>query len=89
MQDTCRCDACGRELTVGEWPFCPHGRTNLNVVSDSIPGGETIENLAPTPITFHSRSEKREYLRANGIREQVRHVGVPGSDKSPFTSRWV
>lgn len=87
------CEKCGRVLQVGDWPFCggrhAHGRMTLQVVPDDIPGGETIENLAPEPITFYSRSEKRDYLRAHGIREQVRHVGTPGSDKSPHTSRWV
>lgn len=59
------------------------------VIDDSIPGGETIENLAPTPQTFYSRSEKRLYLKQHGIREKVQHVGLQGSDKSPYTTRWA
>lgn len=87
---TC-CEKCGKDLTVGEWPFCPHGFSivGLSVVDDSIPGGETVENLAPTPVTFHSKSEKRRYLREHGIREAVRHVGVAGSDHNPHTQRFV
>lgn len=89
------CEKCGKELAVGEWPFCG-GRNNhgfpiagLSLVDDSIPGGETVENLAPTPITFWSKSEKRRYLREHGIREAVRHVGVAGSDRNPYTQRFV
>jgi hypothetical protein len=85
------CEKCGKEIQVGEWPFCPHGFpiVGLSVQDDSIPGGETIENLAPTPVTFHSRSEKRRYLKEHGIHEKVRHVGLQGSDKSPHTQRWI
>lgn len=60
-----------------------------SVISDAIPGGEVIENLAATPVTFYSRSEKRQYMQQHGIREHVQHVGTPGGDKSPHTTRWV
>lgn len=85
------CERCGAEIVVGEWPFCPHGFaiSGLQVRDDSIPGGETVENLGPQPITFYSKSEKRAYLKAHGIVEHVRHVGEQGSDKSRHTQRWV
>jgi hypothetical protein len=90
MQTT-PCDKCGHEIQLGEHPFCPHGFPikGITVLDDSIPGGETIENLAPTPITFYSKSDKRRYLKEHGIREKVRHVGEQGTDKSRFTSRWI
>ncbi len=80
-------------------PACPQcgGPTNKvwktgafpNVIDDTIVGGLTVENLGPTPITFQSKSEHRDYLRAHGFSQKVRHVGVQGSDKNPHTSRWV
>lgn len=86
-------------FTHKDLPACPQcgsatnkvWRTAPTVIDDTIIGGETIENLAPNPITFYSRSEKRDYLRAHGIHQKVRHVGTPGegSDKSPHTSRWI
>lgn len=85
------CEKCGKEIVVGEWPFCPHGFPieGLQVRDDTIVGGETVENLGPQPITFHSRSEKRRWLKEHGIQEYVRHVPSQGSDKSPNTVRWV
>jgi hypothetical protein len=40
-------------------------------------------------MTFYSRSEKRRWLKAHGIEEMVRHVPVPGSDSSPYTTSWA
>lgn len=83
------CDACGKTLTVGEWPWCPHGRplTGLKQLGDEI--DEWNENIGHEPVHFTSRSEKRRLLKERGLEECVRHVGVKGSDKSPHTSRWV
>lgn len=88
---TATCERCGHELQVGEWPFCPHGWPiqGLTVIPDDIPGGVTVENLGPTPVTFYTRSAHRAYLQAHGLTQKVRHVGLPGTDKSPHTQRWV
>jgi hypothetical protein len=88
-----KCEVCGKILVIGEWPLCggrnSHGFPikGLTVVGDEI--DEVIENMAPEPIHFTSRAEKRRYMKEHGIREKVRHVGEQGSDKSRFTSRWV
>lgn len=83
------CDRCRAVLTVGDYPFCPHGRATLSAQSDDIPGGRTYENLGPEPVTVYSRSELRRELKARGLEEMVRHVPVPGSDRSPHTSSWT
>lgn len=62
--------------------------SHVNIVPDSVPGGFTIENISATPMTFYSKSEYRDALRAHGLVNTVRHVGVQGSDKSPHTTRW-
>jgi hypothetical protein len=82
------CDRCGVELALGDYPFCPHGRYRGNAEFDGIPGGETLDNVGPEPVTFYSRSEKRRYLKEHGLVEFVRHVPVPGSDSSPHTTSW-
>lgn len=89
--ETAICDACHQPLAVGDWPYCPHGRPllPLRYRQDQVPGGLVIENLGPRPIRFDSHSEKRAYMRAHGIREFIQHVGVPGTDKSPHTQRWI
>jgi len=95
---SCRCGWTADDVfTHRDLPACPEcgGETNKlwktgafpNVIDDTI--NETVENLASTPITFTSRSEKRLYLKQHGISEKVRHVGVQGSDRNPHTSRWV
>ena len=89
MSETC--ERCHKALEVGEWPWCPHGRsTGLSVVDDSIPGGMTVENMGtPTPQTFYSKSEWRRAMKERGLVNMVRHVPEQGSDKSPHTQRWV
>lgn len=84
-------------VSVGEHPPCPQcggaterlwtGRSS-SVVDDAWPGGKTFENLGDTPVTLYSKSELRRELRARGLEEFVRHVPVPGSDKSPHTTNW-
>lgn len=88
------CDRCAKTLSVGEWPFCDghgngHGQMTLVVEPDSIPGGMTVEHLGPTPRTFYSKTEWRDAMRAEGVVNKVRHVGLPGSDRSPHTTRWI
>lgn len=46
------------------------------------------ENLGPTPVHIRSKSERRRLMKENGLEEMVRHTGIPGTDKSPHTSRW-
>jgi putative FmdB family regulatory protein len=60
-----------------------------NMIGDEIPGGQWVENLGPTPIKVHSKSELKWEAQKRGLVQNVRHVGVPGSDRSPHTSRWV
>ena len=90
------CDRCGDEIQTGDWPFCRPGRghepfvaANLAVIDDSIPGGMVIENMAHHPITFYSKSDYRREMKARGLINRVEHIGVPGTDKSPHTSRWI
>jgi len=63
------CERCGATIQIGEWPFCPHGRGTYAAIADDIPGGLTIENLGPTPVTVYSHTERRRIMRARGLRE--------------------
>lgn len=90
------CPECGELLLVGQWPFCKPGRghdpfvaSHLAVVQDSIPGGLVIENMSSTPITVYSKSDYKREMKARGLVNKVEHVGVPGTDKSPHTTRWA
>ena len=74
---SCRCGWEADDVfTHNALPACPKcgGSTNKvwktgafpNVIDDSIPGGMTIENLTPTPITVYSKSEHRAVMAAHG-----------------------
>lgn len=77
------CDKCGVEIEVSDWPFCPHGRANSSIVRDEIPGGIVCENYGPEPIRFFSHSERRRYMKANGLVEKEKWCPLPGTDKDP------
>ena len=80
------CDRCGATIRVGEWPFCPHGFGQSNVIGDEI--DEWNENVGDHPVHFTSRIEKRRYLNEKGLEEFVRHVPRPDG-KRPSTTRWI
>lgn len=77
------CDRCGATYGIGDWPWCPHGRPAGTVVSDSIPGGQLIENLGPDPVRVYSETERRRIMKERGLVDYVRHR--PGSS---LTSNW-
>jgi hypothetical protein len=78
------CEHCGIALVVGDWPFCPHGRYGGTVVSDSIRGGQLIENLGPTPVRVYSETHRRQLMKERGLIDAVRH-----QDGSRLTSNWA
>lgn len=79
-----KCSKCGHTMESGDYPFCPHGKAETSmIVSDGIPGGITLENYGPKPVTFYSHSERRRYMEAHGLREMERFSPTPGTDKDP------
>jgi hypothetical protein len=81
------CDRCGRVVELGDWPFCPHGRAASAVIGDEI--DMVVENNGtPDPIRFRSREAMKKHLDAYHLSPMVRHVPLPGTDKSPYTSDW-
>lgn len=69
------CEKCGAEITVSEWPFCPHGRGSFTNVPDDVPGGFTVENGFETPQTFYSRSAHLKALADRGMELRVKNAG--------------
>lgn len=67
------------------WPFCPHPPSAgaAAIERDEIPGGLTVENYGPNPITFYSHSERRAYMKAHGLNELEKFCPMPGTDKDP------
>lgn len=77
--------------------------SNKRAAADDIPGGVVLENYGPVPIKVYSHTERHRAMkydhrgrrrvdhmgREYQLTEAVRHVGVPGSDKSPHTRSWA
>lgn len=95
-----RCLACDWRAEIyaypGQNPPCPlcDGETEriylsgYGFIGDEIPGGLTVDNLGPTPVTVYSKSELRHEAEKRGLVSRVQHVGSRGSDKSPHTTKW-
>jgi hypothetical protein len=86
------CEKCGHEMQVSDWPWCPHQRSltgTTGAIDDTFVGGRVYENLGHEPVYIESRSHLKRELAARGLQEFVRHVPVPGSDKSAHTTSWT
>lgn len=73
-----KCEKCNKKLSVGDWPWCPHGSGSNNVIQDSIEGGIDIKhgicNEDGTPKRYYSKKEIRDAAAAKGLRI---HDGIP------------
>lgn len=58
-----------------------------SVIGDSC--NITQENGFKEVQHFTSKAERRRALREQHVEEAVRHIGVPGTDKSPHTQSWA
>jgi hypothetical protein len=83
-----RCETCGAEYEVGDWPWCPHGAYGGTNITDTIVGGQMIENLGDQPVYVESKSQLAREAKARGLRWNVRHAPGPHGDKSKITTRW-
>lgn len=80
------CDKCGKELRIGMFPFCPHGTGLASVVGDEC--DIVQENGFHEPTRFTSKRELTRALAEKGLEMRVRHVTIPGTDRSPYTTDW-
>ncbi len=79
------CTSCGKTLTVGEWPWCPHGMSTApSVIGDDIPGGFVQEHFGDKPEVFYSKKDMARRAKELGLVPFVRHV-----DGDKHVSRWV
>lgn len=63
------CEACGKTLQIGEYPFCPHGFTNLAVHPDDLIGGFWQENFGDQPEYFTSKKAMLQRADELGLRQ--------------------
>jgi len=76
------CPQCGGE-TERLWT------TAAKSITDEIPGGTWIENLGHQPMQFFNKSDIVKEAKRRGLEPCVRHVPIPGTDKSPHTTSWA
>jgi len=79
------CDRCQQPLNVGDFPFCPHGPTNVLTVGDDIPGGFVQENFSHDPETFYSKKAMLRRADELGLRPRDQWAG-PGDR---YLSNWA
>lgn len=69
------CETCGATVQIGDYPFCPHGRTGLAAIGDDIPGGFVQENFGPTPEVFYSKKAMLARADELGLRVKDEWAG--------------
>jgi hypothetical protein len=58
------CDSCGKELSIGEWPWCPHGH-GAALTEKSFP--YTTTHLNGKPITVTDRAHESRLMKEFGV----------------------
>jgi hypothetical protein len=72
-----KCEKCNQEVSIGDWPWCPHGSA-ANFGEESIePYWD--EMLLPDPVYITSRAQRRAIMSRNGIEYRKKHESPPGS----------
>lgn len=68
---------------VGLCPLQPRSALATAIITDDIPGGVTYDNYGPQPVTFHSHTERRTYMREHGLIQKEKFCPTPGTDVDP------
>lgn len=76
------CPTCGG-ATVREWTRPPA------MIPDTFTEPLVDKVMDKGTLVFASRSEHRRAMRERGLINRDAHVGMPGSDKSPHSTRWT
>ena|GEM_PF-5512090 len=58
-----RCDKCGSEYGLGEWPWCPHGRPQGMMTFRPY----IDEHIAEHPIEITSWAQRKRIMRQRGL----------------------
>lgn len=58
-----RCDECGKELEIGDFPFCPHGRPLEHHPFIAF----WDNNIAERPVYIESDRQREKLMRQGGL----------------------
>ncbi len=75
--NTVTCDRCGAEIAIGDFPFCPHGRSNL-YIDDFPPYFD--EHILPEGATISSGHQRRQLMKRNNLDYLGKRLGEPGCE---------
>jgi len=69
------CERCGAALSVGDWPFCPHGRGYPMFIDDTLEGGARwCETMGHEPVWLDgSKSQWRQLVAEKDLVNIDRH----------------
>jgi hypothetical protein len=85
------CEKCQKVLQVSDWPWCPHGKSNLYTVNDDcdVLVRHGICNEDGSPRRYTKKSDMTKEARRRGLENHVVHQGGKGSDKSKHSQRFI
>jgi len=59
-----KCDSCGNELHIGDWPYCPHGSSRFHVDAFE---GYFDEMIDSDPVWITSAHQRRKIMDEKGL----------------------
>lgn len=79
MAAVSRCDKCGKQVEIGDFPFCPHGKVSNHFHTVFVPYID--HNISPKPegelVTSHHH--RMQLLKANNL-DFADRTGKPGCE---------
>jgi hypothetical protein len=69
------CEACGCEVAIGEWPWCPHGfpAAGIAVIDDQLEGGPRRFDVLEGEPYIATKSDLKREMEARGLVLYDRH----------------
>lgn len=68
------CEKCGSVVTVGAWPFCPHGVPHVAIIDDSLEGGpRRFETMGDDAPYIETKSQWRREVERRNLVPIVKH----------------
>lgn len=73
-QHLIKCCTCGKEYTIGMYPFCPHGKIDISADPRRYYSFENYidTNIAEQPTEITSPGQRRRLMKQNALEERPR-----------------
>lgn len=83
-----KCDKCGHEFRIGDYPFCPHDNVHGCLHMGEEPMESYVDyNLTEEPegVEITTRGQRRRIMEENHFEYRKKREGPPGSRLFFFT----